>query len=138
MRRMVGWIIAVVWLTACAAGPARAADETGTLAGTWRGTMTGIEMQTAGGQAATPATLTVAADGTWTLGAGFRAASSAPARVAGTRVVLEGRVVGGEPFLLGRPVTLTLERRGGALYGSAQAYFGIVPVFTGITLTKTG
>jgi hypothetical protein len=127
MKRSIVVVITVlVVVSGCAMSPSGAGRATSPppLAGSWSGTITGLDMATAADVAAMPARLTLAPDGRWTLSSPGGFTASGASRATKNGVLLEGTVTAGDPMTVGRQVVLRLQPRGGdALYGGGETFF---------------
>lgn len=122
-------VAVLLLLTSCATSPSGAARTPVTLdrapiSGAWVGTLTSHEMVSAQGLAESPARLTIAEDGRWALTSSGGAVASGTARQTAKGIVLEGRMVAGDPMAVGREVSFELRPgRGNALYGKGQTFY---------------
>jgi hypothetical protein len=124
------------WLTigalllacACATAPSGAAPTPSTtdlrpFSGQWTGTLMGPDMASVMGRMEESARLTLAENGDWTLSSKGVVASGVAHRTA-RGIVMDGRVISGDPMAVGRSVSFVLKPRGtDALYGEGQGFF---------------
>jgi hypothetical protein len=127
-------------LAACrsSTAPRPRASTFSAISGTWSGTIAGRELAAAAGPVETSAWLTIDDDGRWALRAGA-AVASGTARLTSGAIVLDGRMQGGDPVLVGRAVSVVVEPRGPAsLYGRGQLFHLGQRVDVVITLRRFG
>src|SRR5262249_8121448 len=94
------------------------------LSGQWSGTIMGRDMGSSQGRLESPARLTLAPDGHWTLTSSGGFVATGVARRTASGIVADGRVTGGDPMTVGREVSFVLAPRGdGALYANGEGFF---------------
>jgi hypothetical protein len=114
------------------------------LVGVWDGLLFGEQQETrAGVKSDQRATLTIRADGTWTMltqsELGKQWTSSGQIRVSGRDVVLDGTVVAGERAFVGKPVRYHVRQQGGRwVAGWGDTFFEGRKVLTGAGLKRIG
>ena len=125
------WVtIAVLVLTSgCATAPSgaarmAAASDLASVSGQWLGTIIGRDMASALGPVEAPARLTLTADGQWTLTSSGGAVATGVARRTAHGIVLDGRMIAGDPMTVGRQPSFVLKPRGAdALFGKGESFY---------------
>jgi hypothetical protein len=126
MKRLM--IIAMICTVISGCATSRSGAERSTsaqaVAGSWSGTITGLEMASAADVVAVPARLEITGDGHWTLTSSGGAVASGVARPATRGIVLDGTMTAGDPMTVGRHVSLRLQPRGrDGMYGGADTFY---------------
>lgn len=131
-------VVVIVAVAGCARLGARASASPATtapapprdmssIAGEWRGTITGSQLADPEGMKAASLDLVVKDDGTWTGVEKFKNServSAGTVRVQGDLIVLEGRITDGDRSLIGKPIGYEFRRhRDRDAYGVAYSYF---------------